>query len=67
MKLNHKTYEEVSVKSENPASYPQRENSDEIAASASRLTDEKISDESGTEATTDQVFAPAGLDNPFWN
>jgi hypothetical protein len=33
----------------------------------SRLTDEKISDESGTEAQTDSALRPAGLKNPFWN
>lgn len=55
------------MKSEHPSSCPSPENRDEIVASPSRLTDEKISDESGTEATEDRVFAPAGLDNPFWN
>lgn len=40
---------------------------DELAAPSSRLTDEKISDESGTEATADRAMAPAGLKNPFWN
>lgn len=40
---------------------------EEIKASASRLTDEKISDESGTETTSDSALAPAGLKNPFWN
>jgi len=39
---------------------------DEII-SQSRLLDEKISDESGTEAKTDSALAPAGLKNPFWN
>jgi hypothetical protein len=34
---------------------------------ASRLTDEKISDESGTEANIDSALKPAGLKNPFWN
>jgi hypothetical protein len=34
---------------------------------ASRLTDEKISDESGTESNTQSALAPAGLKNPFWN
>jgi hypothetical protein len=33
----------------------------------SRFTDEKISDDSGTEAITDSALAPAGLKNPFWN
>lgn len=39
----------------------------EIGAPSSRLTDEKISDESGTETTADRAMAPAGLKNPFWN
>jgi hypothetical protein len=37
------------------------------APSSSRLTDEKISDESGTESQADKAMAPAGLNNPFWN
>jgi hypothetical protein len=38
-----------------------------LDAPASRLTDEKISDESGTETKADSAMAPAGLNNPFWN
>ena len=37
------------------------------APPASRLTDEKISDESGTETNSDSALRPAGLKNPFWN
>lgn len=37
------------------------------APSPSRLIDEKISDESGTEHKTNSALAPAGLKNPFWN
>jgi hypothetical protein len=44
-----------------------REEKDEITAPASRLTDEKISSESGTETTSDHAMAPPGLNNPFWN
>ena len=33
---------------------------------SSRLLDEKISDDSGTEARTNSALAPAGLKNPFW-
>jgi hypothetical protein len=55
------------MKSEHPASYIPPEHRDEIAQTPSRLTDEKISDESGTEATADRALAPTGLDNPFWN
>ena len=35
-------------------------------APSSRLLDEKISDDSGAETTTDSALAPAGLKNPFW-
>lgn len=43
------------------------EKTGEIKAPSSRLTDEKISDESVTETTADCAHAPAGLKNPFWN
>jgi hypothetical protein len=36
-------------------------------APSSRLTDEKISDDSGTETKTNSALAPAGLKNPFWS
>jgi len=39
---------------------------DELHAPSSRLQDEKISDDSGTEAKTNIALAPAGLKNPFW-
>lgn len=39
---------------------------DEMHAPLSRLQDEKISDDFGTEAKTDSALAPAGLKNPFW-
>jgi hypothetical protein len=39
---------------------------EEFKASSSRLTDEKISDDTGTETKVDSVFAPTGLKNPFW-
>jgi hypothetical protein len=45
-----------------PVPYPV----DELKAPSSRLLDEKISDDSGTEAKVDSVFKPAGLKNPFW-
>lgn len=38
-----------------------------MIAPSSRLTDEKISDESGTETRADSALKPAGLSNPFWN
>jgi hypothetical protein len=40
---------------------------EEPKAPPSRFIDEKISDESGTEAKADSAMAPAGLSNPFWN
>jgi hypothetical protein len=40
---------------------------EELHAPSSRLTDEKISDDSGMEATTDSALRPAGLKNPFWS
>ncbi len=43
---------------------PYRE--EELKAPSSRLTDEKISDDSGTETQTDSALRPAGLRNPFW-
>jgi hypothetical protein len=36
-------------------------------APSSRLLDEKISDDSGTEAGTNSALVPAGLKNPFWS
>ncbi|MFZ0760994.1 MAG: hypothetical protein WAM69_13685 [Candidatus Sulfotelmatobacter sp.] len=43
---------------------PYRE--EELHAPSSRLLDEKISDDSGTETKSDSALAPAGLKNPFW-
>jgi hypothetical protein len=55
------------MKSEYPYN-PTPGKSDDLKAPApSRFTDEKISDESGTETMTDSALAPAGLKNPFWN
>jgi hypothetical protein len=48
-----------------PASHSYRE--EELQAPSSRLTDEKISDDSGAETKTNSALAPAGLKNPFWN
>lgn len=50
--------------------YPYTPNAREpkrLDAPASRLTDEKISDDSATETQADSAMAPAGLKNPFWN
>jgi hypothetical protein len=44
----------------------EEEEKDEITGQ-SRLLDEKISDETGTEAKADSALAPTGLNNPFWN
>jgi hypothetical protein len=52
---------------ENSADGIMREKNDERKAPSSRLTDEKISDASGTETIADRALAPAGLKNPFWN
>jgi hypothetical protein len=39
----------------------------ELHAPSSRLLDEKIFDDSGTEAKApNSALAPAGLKNPFW-
>jgi len=50
--------------------YPFDSNSEkgtEVKAPSSRFTDEKISDETGTETKADSALKPAGLKNPFWN
>ncbi len=39
---------------------------EDLQAPSSRLQDEKISDDSGTEAKSNSALAPAGLNNPFW-
>jgi hypothetical protein len=39
---------------------------EDLHAPSSRLLDEKISDDSGTEAKIDSALKPAGLKNPFW-
>jgi hypothetical protein len=55
------------MKPEYPCSPGKAENEPKLTAPSSRLTDEKISDESGTEAVADSALKPAGLNNPFWN
>jgi len=55
----------MNAKYSSPATPSQRE--EELQAPSSRLQDEKISDDSGTEAKApDSALAPAGLKNPFW-
>jgi hypothetical protein len=55
------------MKSEYPCSPMSSYRKEEIQAPSSRLTDEKISDDSGTETMTRSALAPAGLKNPFWS
>jgi hypothetical protein len=57
------------MKSNYPSSSGKEEKKEEKIAppSPSRFIDEKISDESGTEAKADSALKPAGLKNPFWN
>jgi len=54
------------MNSEYPNSLQTQCRDDERKAPSSRLQDEKISDDSGTEAKTNSALAPAGLKNPFW-
>ncbi len=49
-----------------PATPPGQPNREQGNPPSSRLTDEKISDDSGTEAKSTSPLAPAGLKNPFW-
>jgi hypothetical protein len=55
------------MNSEYPNSSMSPFSDDESQAPSSRLQDEKISDDSGTEAKTNSALAPAGLKNPFWS
>jgi hypothetical protein len=54
------------MKSEFPGSPRPSYCEEELSAPTSRLADEKISDDSGTESKTKSALAPAGLKNPFW-
>jgi hypothetical protein len=54
------------MKSEYPYS-PTPGKSEEQSAPSSRFIDEKISDETGAETSSNSALAPAGLNNPFWN
>jgi hypothetical protein len=56
------------MKSENSTSQRTRYYDEELqTVSATRFVDEKISDDSGTEAKiAEKALAPAGLKNPFW-
>ena len=55
------------MKSEYPFSPAITGKKEELSAPSSRLTDEKISDESGSESNPNSALQPAGLNNPFWN
>jgi hypothetical protein len=67
MEPDHKGNRSLAMKSQYPFD-PTPGKSEEVSAPPpSRLTDEKISDESGTESKADSALAPAGLNNPFWN
>jgi hypothetical protein len=55
------------MKPEYPYCPGKSEKEDPLNAQPSRLLDEKISDESGMESTSDSAMKPAGLINPFWN
>lgn len=55
------------MKSDYPFCPGKDEKDNELSAPPSRFIDEKISDESGTETTSDSAMKPAGLINPFWN
>lgn len=71
MDLNHKSVEVAAMKSNFPFAPPPKKvppsASEEQLPPPSRLIDEKISDESGTESHTDSALQPTGLNNPFWN
>jgi hypothetical protein len=54
------------MNSDSPNALQTQYRDDERKAPSSRLQDEKISDDSGTEAKTNSALAPAGLKNPFW-
>lgn len=55
------------MKPEYPYSPGNPEQPAPLTAPTSRFTDEKISDDSASEAKADRAMAPAGLKNPFWN
>jgi hypothetical protein len=54
------------MNSEYPSPRTPSRREEELQAPSSRLLDEKISDDSGTETKTNSALAPAGLKNPFW-
>jgi hypothetical protein len=66
IKLDHKYCGGEPMKYEFPSPKTPSYCQEDIHAPSSRLTDEKISDDSGAETTIDSALKPAGLKNPFW-
>jgi hypothetical protein len=66
IKVDHKRSLEAPMKSECPTNPMAPYGKDELTAPASRLLDEKISNNSDSESRTDSALKPAGLKNPFW-
>jgi hypothetical protein len=54
------------MNSNSPASANSYREKEEVREHSTRLLDEKISDDTSTEAKTKSALAPAGLKNPFW-
>jgi hypothetical protein len=53
------------MKTDYPFSAPSGEEKNEVKE-PSRLTDEKMSDDTDAELRLDRAMKPAGLSNPFW-
>ena len=66
MDLDHKYVEVAPMKSEFPFPKMPSYCQEDLYTPPSRLTDEKISDDTGAETKIDSALAPAGLKNPFW-
>jgi hypothetical protein len=66
MKPGHKYCGGNAMKYEFPSPKMPSYCQEDLHAPPSRLTDEKISDDSGTETIIDSALKPAGLKNPFW-
>jgi hypothetical protein len=55
------------MKSDYPCPPMSPDSKEEFHVHSSRLLDEKVSDDTGTEAKSNSALAPAGLKNPFWS
>jgi hypothetical protein len=66
MDIDHKPCGGCPMKSEYPSFTMPSYCQEDPHEPSSRLLDEKISDDTGTEAKTNSALAPAGLKNPFW-